>query len=132
MPITFMTYVYAFVFCGAICALGQIVLMKTKIGFLGLFTVVMGLGVILGIIGGVNNWFGWLTVHGVMGMIVTVMALCNQFFTGLSTWFTGSGAQPFLYFVVVLVCILVAGAICGALGKLPPAPAPTSEEKETH
>jgi len=123
-----MTYVYAFVFCGVLCALAQLVLMKTKIGFLGLFTVVMGLGVVLGIIGGVNNWFGWLVGHGQMGIIHTVMALCNQFFSSLSTWFTGGGVFSFGAFIVVLLCILVIGAICGALGKVPPAP---TEEKKT-
>ena len=109
-----MVFIYAFLICGVMCCISQFLIMKTKIGFIGLFALLMVIGAILGATG----LIGPLMNLGLMGVIVTIMALCERFY-GFSLDAMHGDAGGLIIFLVLLLCIVVFTTICGLVAKLP-------------
>jgi len=111
-----MIFIQAFLVCGLVCGISQLIFMKTKIGFIGTFVVLMIIGAALGVLG----VFGPVVEFGMMGTIVLIAALCEQFFESFLAAFHGDFTS-LLSFVGLLALILGFCTIFGVVAKLPPA-----------
>ena len=103
-----MIYVQAFVFAGIVCAVAQFFLMSTKLGFMTVFSIVMAFGTIFGMLG----WFGPMVNFALMGCIMTIMGLCNQFYDSILLLLHGTFFN-FIAFIILLCCIVGFGVFCG-------------------
>ena len=109
-----MVFIYAFLICGVICCISQFLIMKTKIGHLGLFALLLVIGAILGATG----WIEPLRGLGPMGVDVTIMALCERFYVFFLDAMRGN-MHGLIIFLIFLLCIVIFGTICGLVAKLP-------------
>ena len=120
-----MIFLQAFIVCGVVCAICQFIIMKTKIPFPLLITLLLVIGGLLGLLG----VFGALVGFGMMGTIVLIASLSDNFMSGFLAAIQGDFTG--LIATVILLCtIIIFCTICAIVAKLPPPPPPSSEESE--
>ena len=111
-----MIFIKAFIICGIICCISQIIIMNTKLGFQGIMVVLMAAGAILGITG----LFEPLAGFGFMGMIITLAAFCTSVYGSFLAVLTTGDFVGLITSIIMVVVIFIIGIFCGVAGKLPP------------
>ena len=109
-----MIYIQAFLVCGVACAIAQLIVGGTKLGLTKTLYLFMIVGAILGMLG----IFESLIEFGMMGAIVLIAGLSNNFAETFKAAFQGD-FESLISFVVLLSAIVFFCGILGAAAKLP-------------